>query len=207
MAHHPTERFGTPYGRRGPAFEGGVVRLELSPAAVKRARTWLIVSGCLALLAGVAAIVVPAVASVTMTLFVGWLLLVAGAAMGVHAYMRREEVRMGRSILDSALTFLVGLYLVAFPLSGTITLTFLLAVWFFGTGALLLMGAWRIWGLPGAGMMAVNGGLSVLLGVLIVADLPSSAGWAIGLLVGINLILFGARALILASLLKRASTT
>jgi uncharacterized membrane protein HdeD (DUF308 family) len=41
-----------------------------------------------------------------------------------------------------------------------------------------------------------------VLGILIAVELPSSAGWAIGLLVGINLIFWGVRALVGARLLK-----
>ena len=78
------------------------------------------------------------------------------------------------------------------------TLTLLLAAWFFASGAVLLMSASRRRGLPGAGLTALNAALSLLLGILIVADLPSSAGWAIGLLVGINLVFWGMRTLIAA---------
>jgi uncharacterized membrane protein HdeD (DUF308 family) len=53
--------------------------------------------------------------------------------------------------------------------------------------------------------MTVNGLLSCVLGILIAADLPSSANWAIGLLVGIYMIWWGTEALIAASLLKHVS--
>jgi uncharacterized membrane protein HdeD (DUF308 family) len=52
--------------------------------------------------------------------------------------------------------------------------------------------------------MAVLGGvLSMLLGVLIALELPSSAAWAIGLLVGVNLLFWGVRAIVAARLLGR----
>jgi uncharacterized membrane protein HdeD (DUF308 family) len=87
---------------------------------------------------------------------------------------------------------------VLFPRSGTLTLTLLLAAWFFASGAVMLLSAWRRRGRPGVGFTGFNGALSLLLGILIVADLPSSAGWAIGLLVGINLLFWGVRTLIAA---------
>jgi uncharacterized membrane protein HdeD (DUF308 family) len=59
-----------------------------------------------------------------------------------------------------------------------------------------------LWGAPGAGITGFGGALSVVLGILIAASLPSSASWAIGLLVGINLIFWGVRALTGAGLLK-----
>jgi putative NADH-flavin reductase len=107
--------------------------------------------------------------------------------------------------LQALLTFVVGAYIVLFPGGGAISLTLLLVVWFVGTGGLQLVAARRLWGLPGAGIVLFNGVLSILLAVLIVANLPSSAAWAIGLLVGINLVFLGIRALLAAGMLKRAS--
>jgi uncharacterized membrane protein HdeD (DUF308 family) len=168
---------------------------------VRRARRWVVAAGILSIMAGTAAIAVPAVASVAIAIFIGWVLIVTGVARAVHA------VRAGRltalAVLDAVLALLVGGYLVAFPLSGTVTLTLLVAAWFFGAGALYLLHAWRARGRPGARLSALNGALAVVLGVLICVDLPSSAAWAIGLLVGIELIFWGIRALLLASLLKR----
>jgi uncharacterized membrane protein HdeD (DUF308 family) len=105
--------------------------------------------------------------------------------------------------LNALLTFVLGLVLVIFPLGATITLTVLLAAWFASSGALLLAGGLRARGTPGAGMMIFNGVLSLALGLLIAIDLPSSAGWAIGLLVGIHLVFWGVRALAAAVWLNR----
>jgi uncharacterized membrane protein HdeD (DUF308 family) len=162
------------------------------------------VTAALAVAAGALAIAVPVIASVTITLFVGWILVVAGIVTGVHALSQHPRRRMAASVLNAALTLAVGLYLVIFPLSGTITLTFMLAVWFFASGALRLFAAWYERAMPGAGIIALNGTLTLVLGVLIAASLPGSAAWAIGLLVGINLIFGGAQAFFVARLLKRA---
>jgi uncharacterized membrane protein HdeD (DUF308 family) len=189
-------------------FPGGFAEFEfeLSAQDLGRVRRVLLVTGILSVLAGVAAILVPAVASVTVAVFIGWVLVFAGAVMAAHAFAQRHRGRadIGWRALDAALALVLGICILAFPLTGTVTLTFLLAVWFFATGAVLLLGAGRVWGRPGAGLMAFNGALSVILGVLIVADLPSSAGWAIGLLVGINLLFWGMRALFAAYVLHQA---
>jgi uncharacterized membrane protein HdeD (DUF308 family) len=75
-------------------------------------------------------------------------------------------------------------------------------VWFFASGALSLIAAMRRRDAPDMAMTAFGGVISVILGVLIAVNLPSSAGWAIGLLVGINLIFWGVRALVGAHALK-----
>jgi uncharacterized membrane protein HdeD (DUF308 family) len=174
---------------------------------LRAARRWLIATGILSLITGVVALAVPAAASVATSIFIGWVLLFAGVVMVVHAFSRRSTGDTALAFVNGLLTLLVGLYIVIFPLSGTVTLTFLLALWFFAIGVLEVYAAIRARGEPMAAIFGFSGALSGLLGALIVAELPSSAGWAIGLLVGINLILFGVRALILASLLRRAAAT
>jgi uncharacterized membrane protein HdeD (DUF308 family) len=163
-----------------------------------RVRRWLIVSGILALIAGAVAIAVPIIASITVALFIGWVLIFASIPMAVDAISDRVPVRA----LEALLTFIVGLYLLLFPLTGTVTLTFVLAVWFFASGVMSLIHAWQWRDSAYAWLSAFAGAMSVVLGFLIAASLPSSAGWAIGLLVGVNLIFWGTRALVAAQALK-----
>jgi uncharacterized membrane protein HdeD (DUF308 family) len=111
-------------------------------------------------------------------------------------------------MVGALLTLVVGVWLIAFPLSATIGLTFLLAWWFFGSGVLLLYEAWWLRDIPGvAPPIVIHGVLSLVLGVLLLLDLPSSANWALGVLVGVNLLLWGARALAAARALDRALKT
>jgi uncharacterized membrane protein HdeD (DUF308 family) len=191
--------------RRSPAAAAwiavGAPKQELA-----RARKWLLVTGLLSLVAGAVAIAVPAAASVATAIFIGWILVFASIVMAAHAFSSRDDepARVALRLLTALLTLVIGVYLLVAPLHGTLTLTFMLAVWFFGIGILELLVAWRQRGVPGAGFVALSGALSAVLGLLIAVGLPSSADWAIGLLVGINLVFFGARALALAAILKRA---
>lgn len=196
-----TERLGA-WGSPSAGAEALVIEADLTPADIRRARTWLIVTGILALLGGAAAIILPAVASVTIALLVGWILVVGGVLQGINAWTMRKQRHAGLRFLQAALSFLAGLCIVIFPLTGTFTLTVFLAAWFFATGVVLVVGAMQARGTPGNWLVALNGVVSLALGILIVADLPSSAAWAIGLLVGINLLFWGVRALVAASALK-----
>ncbi|HEY4427516.1 MAG TPA: HdeD family acid-resistance protein [Solirubrobacteraceae bacterium] len=180
--------------------------LTLPPAELRSARRWLIATAAVSIVTGIVALAVPAAASVGTAIFIGWVLVFAGIVMTVHSFSGGSAGRATLAVLNGLLTLIVGLYIVIFPLSGTVTLTFALAVWFFGLGVVELIDALRARGRPGTGILAFTGALSAILGVLIVAELPSSAGWAIGLLVGINLVLWGVRALAFASLIKRATT-
>jgi uncharacterized membrane protein HdeD (DUF308 family) len=205
MSQMSTDRVGTANRPRAARPNTRLTVVRLSKADLRRARTWLLVTAGLLVLTGIAAIAVPLAASVATAIFIGWVLVFAGAVTGVHAYNERSEGRTGSRALTAVLTLAAGVFLLVAPLTGTLTLTFVLAVWFFALGVTELVAAWATRGVPGAGVVGFNGALSLLLGVLIIADLPSSAGWAIGLLVGINLLLWGVRAFMLAVLLRRVA--
>ncbi len=179
--------------------------LRGSEVDVRRTRISLVVTGIFALLGGAVAIVVPPIATLTIALFIGWILLYSGVVMGIHAWTQRGAGHAGERALMALLTFVVGAYIVLFPVGAAISLTLLLVVWFVGSGALQLWTARQARGLPGAGIALFNGIMSLLLAILIVADLPSSAAWAIGLLVGVNLVFWGMRALLAARLLKHVA--
>ena len=198
MAPHLTEQLAGPdptrhLGRRSWMAQGGLTRDQIG-----RARRWLMVAGSLALLAGVVSIAVPVIASVTAAIFVGWVLLASGVSAAIYAISHRAPLRG----LEALVALGAGFYLLVFPLHGTVTLTFVLAVWFFASGVFSLAYALQWRGIPGWWLSALGGVSSVILGFLIAASLPSSAAWAIGLLVGINLVFWGVRALLGARLLK-----
>jgi uncharacterized membrane protein HdeD (DUF308 family) len=174
---------------------------RLSTEDLKRARRWLTVGGVAGLIAGIVAVAVPAIASITIAIFVGWLLVAAGGVMISHAVGRRP-VRVTLRVIEGIATMLIGAYIVIFPLTGTISLTFALAVWLCASGVLQLAAAVREAGLPGRGLTAFSGGVSVVLGALIAVSWPSSSAWAIGLLVGIDLVFWGMRVLTAAWLLR-----
>jgi uncharacterized membrane protein HdeD (DUF308 family) len=177
--------------------------LRLSDDDVRKARRWLTVTAILALLGGAAAIVVPPVATLTMTIFIGWILVYSGVVMAIHTWTQRAAGGTWERALQALLALVIGIYMVLFPGAGALSLTLLLVIWFVISGGLQLAAARQLRGLPGAGWMLFGGLLSIGLAVLIAVDLPSSAAWAIGLLVGVNLIFWGTRTLMAASLLKR----
>jgi uncharacterized membrane protein HdeD (DUF308 family) len=177
--------------------------LRLSDDDVRKARRWLMVSAILALLGGAAAIVVPAVATLTMTILIGWILVYSGVVMAIHSWTQRAAGRTWERALQALLALVIGIYMALFPGAGALSLTLLLVIWFVISGGLQLAAARQLRGLPGAGWMLFGGVLAILLAVLIALDLPSSAAWAIGLIVGVNLIFWGTRTIVAASLLKR----
>ncbi|HMJ03437.1 MAG TPA: HdeD family acid-resistance protein [Conexibacter sp.] len=170
---------------------------------LKQGRKWLMVSGVLAVIAGTIAIIVPAVASVTVAIFIGWMLLFGAIFLLVDAFAVREAGRIILHLLLALVAGAAGLGLLLAPLRGTYTLTVLLVMWFAITGVMRIAMAVAERGTPNAGWMGANGVVTLLLAVLIGAELPESSDWAIGLLVGIDFLFYGFGAIAAASALKR----
>jgi uncharacterized membrane protein HdeD (DUF308 family) len=174
--------------------------------ALRRNRRWLFVSGALAVLAGAVAIVVPAIASVGTAIFIGWVLVGSSGVLLVDAFAVRDLGRTAVRLLLALLTLAAGLYLVIAPLRGTFTLTVMLVIWFVAVGIARIVAGLADRGAAGAGPTVLSGVISLILGVLIGVELPSSADWAIGLLVGIDFFFYGISALFLAAQLGRSDT-
>jgi uncharacterized membrane protein HdeD (DUF308 family) len=179
---------------------------SLSPEVQQEVREhWkkLRIAGILALVVGVVCIAVPMVASVATAIFIGWILLFAGAWMLFDAWSVRGAGRIALRVIWALLTVFAGLYLLLAPLDGTVTLTFVLVAYFIAIGVLRIGEGFAMRGTPGAGLVGVNGLLSLLIGFFILIDFPDSADWAIGLLVGIDLLFAGWTLLSIASAGKR----
>jgi uncharacterized membrane protein HdeD (DUF308 family) len=153
--------------------------------------------GILLVVLGFIAIVIPPIATQAVTILLGWLFLLSGVMGLITTFMMRQAPGLWWSLLSAALAVLVGGSLLAMPASGAVSLTIVLVAFFFIEGIASIMfaldhkseltGRW--------GWMLASGVVDLVLGGMILAGLPSTAAWAIGLLVGINMI-FGGSALI-----------
>ncbi len=157
------------------------------------ARSWkaLMTVGVIAIVVGCIAILIPAVFSVGTAIFIGWILLIAGAFLIPGAFTAHSIGTVLLRLLWAFLTALVGLYLIVEPHNGTLTLTLVLGIYFLIMGLTRITAAFLGRGQPNAGLVGLSGFAGVLIGILVLAKFPSSADWAIGLLVGIDLIFAG----------------
>jgi len=162
---------------------------------------WLLALGLVQIVLGTTAICAPLLGTVASALFVGWLFLVAGVAQLLHAFRGRGAKGFFLHLLGGLLYFAAGTMIVLYPMTGALTLTVFLAAF------LLIEGGVRMWlGLQlrpteGWGWVLVSGVLGVFAGAMIWGELPSSAVWALGTLVGINFLFSGVS---LSSLALRA---
>jgi uncharacterized membrane protein HdeD (DUF308 family) len=156
-------------------------------------RSWkeLMAVGVLAIFVGCVAIVVPAVAAVGTAIFVGCILVVAGMFLVAAAFTAHSVGSLVVRLLWAALTVIVGVWLLAEPHHGAVSLTLLLGIYFLFMGLTRIAVAFAGRGQQGAGLVGLSGVAGLLIGILVLAKFPSSADWAIGLLVGIDLIFAG----------------
>ncbi len=160
-------------------------------AGLERSWKLLMTAGVLAILLGCFAILVPAVASVGTAIFIGWILLIAGAFLVAAAFSAHSIGSVVLRLIWAALTVVVGVWLIVEPHNGTLTLTLVLGIYFLFMGLTRITVAFLARGQQNAGWVGLSGVCGLLIGILVLAKFPSSADWAIGLLVGIDLIFAG----------------
>ena len=169
------------------------LQLKVSTAVHEHWKAFLFEGIALAIL-GLAAIVVPPLASLAVTIFLGWLFF-AGGIVGLAAtFWARQMPGFWWSLLSAVLALVAAFVLLVRPTQGVLTLTIVVGAYFLAEGAVSIMYALehrrelsQRWG-----WMLTAGVMDIIIAGIIIAGLPGSAAWALGLLVGLNLIFGGA---------------
>jgi uncharacterized membrane protein HdeD (DUF308 family) len=161
-----------------------------SARSVREAGVWLIVTACLFILLGLFAIVEPLVAGLAVTVLVAWLL-IAGGATHIISIFRRDD---GGAVWHLALGLVYisgGLYFLSQPAIAMEALTLLLAMLLFVEAGIDLVAFSAQRTEAGAVWLLVNAFITALLGLLIAMHWPATTVWAIGTILGLNLITTG----------------
>jgi uncharacterized membrane protein HdeD (DUF308 family) len=170
--------------------EHEVIASGLLDGIKKNARLAVII-GIIMLICGFLAIGSPLAAGLSVTIFVGAMLIVGGIS---QCFLAFQAGAFGKGLLIfvvGALTAVAGFYLFNQPLAGLASITIFLAVYFVVTGIFELVSAFQIRPAEGWGLMLFNGIVTLLLGIMIWRQFPLSGAWAVGALFGIKLILSG----------------
>ncbi|QOZ09807.1 HdeD family acid-resistance protein [Bradyrhizobium sp. CCBAU 51765] len=176
--------------------------------AVKTHWKAFLFEGILLVVLGIAALVLPPLASLATAIFLGWMFLIGGIGGLIATYWARSSPGFWWSLISAALAVLTGMLLLARPMQAVLTLTIVLGAYFLAEGVATIMyalehrrelsGRWS-W-------LLVSGLVDIAISFMVITGLPSSADWAIGVLVGINL-LFGGASLIGMALAARKNDT
>ena len=169
-----------------------------SPGAlVKKATNWFIAVAVLFILLGIFAIAEPFAAGLGVTLLVGWLLVFGAVAHFFAAFKGHGAKHVILQVVVGIVYLIGGLYFLTHPIMGVSTLTLLLSGVILAEGVLEVVAYFRRKSMHGASWMLINGIVTLLLGGLIWFHWPSSSVWAIGTLVGVNLLMTGIARLML----------
>jgi uncharacterized membrane protein HdeD (DUF308 family) len=185
--------------------QSDVDRLRRAVAAALREHWMLfVVEGIVLLVLGAAAIIIPQIATLAVALLLGWLFFISGVVGLIATYLLRHAPGFLWSLVSAVLGIAAGVALIGWPESAALSLTLILILFFLIEGFASIMfalehkrelsGQWE-W-------MLASGIVDLVLGGIILIGLPGTAAWAIGLLVGVNM-LFGGVALIVMGLHAR----
>jgi len=163
-----------------------------------------LIEGIVLFILGLLAIIVPPIATIAVEVLIGWLLLMSGIVGLIATLRMRGAPGFAWSLISAILGIVAGIVLLVWPLSGALTLTMILTVFLVLEGVISILYALEHRrGLSGRwGIMLFSGVIDLFLAGIIFAGLPGTAAWAIGLLVGVNLV-FGGYAIVAMALHAR----
>jgi uncharacterized membrane protein HdeD (DUF308 family) len=173
-------------------------------SALRRHWVMFLCEGIALVILGMLAMLAPVLASVAIAAFLGWLLLVSGIVGLIATLRTRAAPGFAWSLLSAIVGIVAGALLLGWPVQGALSLTAVLIAFLLVEGGVTvfyalahrtsLSGRW--------GWMLASGIVDLVLGIALFAGLPGSALWALGVLIGINM-LFGGFALIAMALHAR----
>jgi uncharacterized membrane protein HdeD (DUF308 family) len=163
-----------------------------------------LVEGLVLMLLGIGAILIPALASIAVAVFMGWLFLIGGLVGLATTLMGRYAPGFVWSLISALVAIGAGVMLLASPVFGAVSLTLVLAAYLGFEGVVLIfyaidhrrqLSARWAW-------LVVNGLIDIGLAVAIIWLLPGAALWVLGLFLGIDFF-FGGAALTAMALAAR----
>ncbi len=171
---------------------------------VKRYSLWYLIEGVLLIAAGILAIIYPVISSAAVVILLGWLLIISGVLQGLSLIGARHVPHFWLQLISVILAMLVGFLFLRDPAQGMVTLALLLIVFFMMEGISKVVFALTIRPFPSWGWVLASGLVGILLALILWANLPVTAVWLIGFLLGVNLISVGAAIAYLAWQVRRS---
>lgn len=176
--------------------------METMQEDIRTTTSWSIVLSVLMIVSGIAAIVLPAVAGLAVTVMLGWLLVFTGALHLGMAWHGEGAAAIAGEIVVSLLYAAIGIYLLGRPAAGLASLTVALAVGLAAKGVLEAVVALSVRPLPGSGWLLLDGLVTVAIATLIAAAWPASTAWAIGIMVGVSMVSSGVTRLMISNAVR-----
>jgi uncharacterized membrane protein HdeD (DUF308 family) len=164
---------------------------------------WSIFWAVMLMIFGLLAIALPLVTSFGVVLVIGWLLILSSVIQALHAFQSKGIGNIFWKFAVALLYLLVGIYFLSHPLLGVVTLTLAIGIFFLAEAAIDFAAYFRVRKLHGSRWILFDGIGTLILGLLIWRQWPSSSAWAIGTLVGISMLMTGTTRLMITLAARR----
>jgi uncharacterized membrane protein HdeD (DUF308 family) len=190
-------------------FEEVFMAQQTPSGIVRQASTLSILWGVSLIVLGMLAVGSPFLAAVAVNAFIAWLLVLAGVVHLTVAFHTREAGSLIWRVLVGLAYLFFGVYLIIHPALGVASLTLVLASLFLVEGILNIVLFFQVRSLPiqGSGWLLIDGIITLLLGLMIYLQWPSSSAWAIGTLVGVSMIMSGVTRVMLSLAVRKVADT
>lgn len=176
-----------------PTVDPGTAPAGGEPMAPGVESSWrsLEVGGAILAILGVLAILFPFATGVSISVILGALLVVGALVHVAHAFRARGWRGFVGQALLAIVYAIAGISLLANPVVGLTSLTLLLVAYFFVSGIVEVVMGFQVRGEPGWAGLVGSGAIAVALAALLWVGFPGTAAWALGLLLGVNLLTTG----------------
>ncbi len=182
--------------------------LELDPGTQKTIRKsmgWVIALSIGLILLGGLAIIMPSIASAFFTAVMGWVAIISGLVMVVEAFQSKPVRGFWLNLVVGIFYIIAGVYILANVGAAVLALTLAFGTLFIVEGIFtIIMAFTNRAGHRMSWLVALNGIVTLILGIMVINRFPYSALWLIGLYVGIGLVMRGISLLFAAIAVRRA---
>jgi uncharacterized membrane protein HdeD (DUF308 family) len=162
-----------------------------------------IVWAVLLIVFGFLAISLPLATSLGVVIVIGWLIALSGGFQFIHAFQSKGAGSILWKLLVAILYLIAGIYFLMNPAIGVAGLTLALAIFFLAEGIFDLAAYFQNRRAGGSGWLLIDGIVTLILGLLVWRQWPSSSLWVIGTLVGISMIFTGTTRLMISLAARR----
>jgi uncharacterized membrane protein HdeD (DUF308 family) len=168
---------------------------------IRRRSGWSIFLGAVTAILGLVLLAHPFATGTLTTVVVGWMLTLGGVAEVALAFVAQTPGGFFLRLLVGALYGLTGIALLAFPFTGTESLTLFVGMMLIARGVFVGIAGFEVRGIPAWGWLAADAVSSLVAGLLIVVKWPSSSAWALGTLVGAAVLMTGLSRIVVAAVI------
>jgi uncharacterized membrane protein HdeD (DUF308 family) len=173
---------------------------------VRQASTSSIVWGILLIILGIVVVGFPVHTAVAVSVLIAWIIVLVGVVQLIIAFQAHRAGSLVWKLLLGLAYICFGVYLIAHPMLGVVSLALLLATLLLIAGSLDIVLFFQMRSMQGSIWVLIDGIVTLLLGLLIFRHWPSGSAWAIGTLVGISMIVDGFTRVMLSMAVRRATT-